>query len=1725
MGLFALITRWLPKSRRREQRVSFTANPRAPRKLERRRVLDAAGAGVMLDALIEDHPYVQVDENLVLMEETSESTAVGEPSAGLSPPLPDASLVAQFPSISIQASSNEIFENEFVLFDIQISDSQPQIHTVQVDLGDGSPLRDFTLQPNVTRVFLLHQYLDDNPTGTSTDVNTITAKVTNSFGETGSELTDIVVNNVAPNLDSLSITSPINEYGIATLTGTYSDVGSLDTHQLDIDWNGDGTFDQTVNVTGGVFSVSHQYLDDNPTATPSDTFNVNVRLRDDDTGQVTGSVPLTVNNVAPQFQTLSLASPINENGTATVTGTYSDVGSFDTHQLDIDWNGDGTYDQTVTVTGGVFAVSHQYLDDDPTGTPSDTFNVNLRLRDDDTGHVVASVPLTVNNLAPKIDSLSITSPINEYGIATLTGTYSDVGSLDTHQLDIDWDGDGTFDQTVTVIGGAFSVSHQYLDDNPTATPSDTFNVNVRLRDDDTGQVTGSVPSTVNNVAPQFQTLSLASPINENGTAVLTGTYSDLGSLDTHQLDIDWNGDGTYDQTVTVTGGVFAVSHQYLDDAPTGTPSDTFNVNLRLRDDDTGQDTASVPLTVNNLAPKIDSLSITSPINEYGIANLTGTYSDVGSLDTHELDIDWDGDGTFDQTVAVTGGAFSVSHQYLDDNPTATPSDTFNVNVRLRDDDTGQVTGSVPLTVNNVAPQFQTLSLASPINENGTAIVTGTYSDVGSFDTHQLDIDWDGDGTYDHTVTVTGGVFAVSHQYLDDDPTGTPSDTFNVNLRLRDDDTGQVVASVPLTVNNLAPKIDSLSITSPINEFGIANLTGTYSDVGSLDTHELDIDWDGDGTFDQTVAVTGGAFSVSHQYPDDNPTATPSDTFNVNVRLRDDDTGQAISSVPLTVNNVAPTVSLDPPSTINENEIATLTGSISDVGSLDTFELEVDWGDPFSPNNTQTFSLGMTPLAIAADGIMWDPVTRTFFIEHQYLDENPSGTTFDVYTIAVKVTDDDTGVGVAETTITVNNTPLQLTLAGNQEVNEGAVLDLSGDKLGSFTDAGSLDTHTATVDWGDGSPLAAVTVIEAGGNGVLGASHIYADNGVYTVAVTVTDDDGESVTQTFQVTVLNVNPTLTGISTPPTVAEGQIFTLGGLGVGLEDPGFDNPVNPLQVGGSVETFTAVSVDWGDGSTPDALLIDTRTNGGENVTTKATFSHMEHAYADNGSYTVSVVVSDDDGGLVTRTFSIVVTNVSPTLTLTNRFLEINEGETLTLLDLGAFTDPGFNNPFNLNGATVESFEYSIDWGDGTPIQVAQLPTSVNDGQQGVATSGTLANSHFYADNDADNMYTITVTLFDDDGGSHQESIQVRVLNVNPTLDPLIATDVNSQGKTTLTLTFADPGADSFEILIDWGDKLDLPPDQRFVVETAHVGSTPTTYVLVHQYLGPPDPSSPAADIDIRVKIHDDDFGTFGVVTDGESNVELVTISNPGLGIDGIRIDTTPVVPQLSFPERTQVVDLVDGSRSNILFQQGLDVRSGSGDAKATSERFLELRVIQADGSLGAGFRLRPEVLQDLPALFRTLPDNHYALYVVNLETNSRRLVIEVFVRNGKLIDPGDDSEGTRDRPPTDKQTQNSAVETVDQPVVEAASSDATLPPEAKPSFPATDSSPISSEAVGQSYFKPNRPWNPAAGRWEAVALGLAASSASQNWARRVDQALAQATATQWRKLQTHNPKKWKK
>jgi PKD repeat protein len=200
------------------------------------------------------------------------------------------------------------------------------------------------------------------------------------------------------------------------------------------------------------------------------------------------------------------------------------------------------------------------------------------------------------------------------------------------------------------------------------------------------------------------------------------------------------------------------------------------------------------------------------------------------------------------------------------------------------------------------------------------------------------------------------------------------------------------------------------------------------------------------------------------------------------------------------------------------------------------------------------------------------------------------------------------------------------------VDENSTVELSG----SFTDPGTLDTHTATINWGDGSSEAvSVNPGQLPTHHTISASHEYADNGIYTIRVTIVDDDCGVGTQTVPITVTNVAPTLT-VLPHQTLDVGRHVSLADLGR-FTDPGFDNPANPLFTPpGSRETFT-YSIDWGDGSAFDLgnATIDAmgRPPG---IPTVGSFDGS-HIYTVAGSYTVTVTVSDDDGGSDTETFAL--------------------------------------------------------------------------------------------------------------------------------------------------------------------------------------------------------------------------------------------------------------------------------------------------------------------------------------------------------------------------------------------------------------------------------------------------------------------------------------------------------
>jgi|GEM_PF-2010715 len=341
------------------------------------------------------------------------------------------------------------------------------------------------------------------------------------------------------------------------------------------DFNGDGVWDTVwLTTTAAEWTWDDDY----------DTENVylevfNERLRD------MSITTVTILNVAPAVT--AVGDTINENDYATVSGTITDPGINDTFTVVIDW-GDGssnTYNYPAGTT--VYGESHQYLDDDPTGTPSDVYPITVTVTDKDGGVGVATTSVTVNNVAPVVAAVGDT--IDEDDYATVSGTITDPGSLDTFTVVIDW-GEGD-PKTYSYGKGAisFSETHQYLDDNPTGTPFDVYNITVTVTDDDTGVGTATTTVTVHNVDPVVEEPYISSQPNEEFILPVVhevefeAAFTDVGTQDTHTAVWDW-GDGTTSVGGVVQGsgsGTATGSHTYM------LPGD-YLVTVTVTDDDTGE---------------------------------------------------------------------------------------------------------------------------------------------------------------------------------------------------------------------------------------------------------------------------------------------------------------------------------------------------------------------------------------------------------------------------------------------------------------------------------------------------------------------------------------------------------------------------------------------------------------------------------------------------------------------------------------------------------------------------------------------------------------------------------------------------------------------------------------------------------------------------------------------------------------------------------------------------------------------------------------------------------------------------------------------------------------------------------------------------------------------------------------------------------------------------------
>ncbi|WP_299265138.1 PKD domain-containing protein [Halorientalis sp.] len=334
-----------------------------------------------------------------------------------------------------------------------------------------------------------------------------------------------------------------------------------------------------------------------------------------------------------------------------------------------------------------------------------------------------------------------------------------------------------------------------------------------------------------------------------------------------------------------------------------------------------------------------------------------------------------------------------------------------------------------------------------------------------------------------------------------------------------------------------------------------------------------------------------------------------------------------------------------------------------------------------------------------------------------------------YAATLTVTDDDGATASSSVSITVQNSSTPDSLVANASgspsqvtVGESVTLDGSGS-------SGTNSTITS-YEWdftSDGT-------VDATGQQVTTA---YSSGGEKTATLTVTDDDGDTATDTVTTAVTvdtNDAPTANVSANPTTVDVNEVVAFDGAGSNDSD-------------GSI-----VDYEW-----------DFDSDGTAEVTGQP---RATYAYSSPGSYVATLTVTDDDGATASTDITVTVgANDAPTASASANATTVEVGEPVSLDGSGSGDPDG----------SVVAYEWDVD-GDGTDDATGQqVDTSF-------ASAGEKTVTLTVTDNDgATATTTVTVTVDTNDAPTASASANATTVEVGEPVSLDGSTSGDSDGSIT--------------------------------------------------------------------------------------------------------------------------------------------------------------------------------------------------------------------------------------------------------------------------------------------------------------------------------------------------------
>ena len=1055
-----------------------------------------------------------------------------------------------------------------------------------------------------------------------------------------------------------------------------------------------------------------------------------------------------------------------DEATNTISGTPSEVGSYDITVTTTDENGNS---ETTTFTIDVEDTTKPTVE----SVADQTQEVNTEIEPikieatDNSGRAVTN----------KVDGLPDGVTFDE-ATNTISGTPSEVGSYDITVTTTDESGNVTetiftIDVEDTTKPTVESIAGQTQEVNTEIEP-----IKIEAKDNSGQTVTNKVDGLPDGVT------------FDEATNTISGTPSEVGSYTVTVTTMDESGNAT-ETTFTID------------------VEDTTKPTVESVADQTQEvNTEITPITIESednsdqaVTNKVDGLPDGVTFDE-ATNTISGTPSEVGSYTVTVTTTDESGNATettftIDVEDTTKPTVKSVSDQTQEVNTEITP-----IKIEATDNSGQTVTNKV-----DGLPDGITF-------DEATNTISGTPSEVGSYDITVT--------TTDESSNATETTFTID---VEDTTKPTVEDIADQTQEVNTEITPIKIEATDNSGQAVTNKVDGLPDGVTFDE-ATNTISGTPSEVGSYDITVTTTDENGNSetttfTIDVEDTTKPTVEDITDQTQEINTEMTP-----IKIEATDN-SGQAVTNkvegLPdgVTFDEATNTIS-GTPSEVGSYDITVTTTDENGNSETTTFTIDVE--DTTKPtvesvaDQTQEINTKIEPIKIEArdnsgqavtnkvdglpDGVTFDEATNTI-----------SGTPSEVGSYTVTVTTTDESGNATETTFTIDvedtTKPTVEDIANQtQEVNT----EIEPIKIEATDNSGQAVTNKV-----DGLPDG-VTFDEAT-NTISGTP---SEVGSYDITVTTTDKNGNSETTTFTIDVEDTTkPTVESVAdqtqevnteiTPITIESednsGQTVTnkVDGLHDGVT---FDEATNtisgtPSEVGSYTVTVTTTdengnatettfTIDVEDTTKPtveditdqtqeinteiNPIKIETTDNSGQTVTNKVeglpdgvTFDEATNTISGTpsevGSYTVTVTTTDENGNATETTFTIDVEDTTkPTVEdITDQTQEINT---------------------EMTPIKIEATDNS---GQAVTNKVEGLPDGVTFDEATNTISGTPSEV---------GKYLITITTIDKDGNTATTTLTINVIDTTTPEQPTInkvtenSTEVNGRGEpgTVVEVTFPD-------------------------------------------------------------------------------------------------------------------------------------------------------------------------------------------------------------------------------------------------------------------------------------------------------------------------------------------------